>query len=222
MLRIEPLGTDVVLPALFLGFNESVGDHSARPLDGLEHAVAIDQQAGGLAMSYPSAVGYLLRLSDNMDIAFQDPTDVIRGFRAMAEDPKLGVLSRDYPALRPLAATRGDLIPKEDLAALDRCLSQYFALPRLESGLEAFLQFAECNLAEYFVGWQAAKPTLAREPRRLYGPTQDTYIDGSNVSCIDWSETVLIDAGLLHDLSLLGTKEQLGPPQAFLLWENSD
>jgi hypothetical protein len=65
--------------------------------------VAVDQQAGELAISYPSVVGAVLRLEANADKAEKDIARLVRGFQLMAEDPDLGTLRREYPVLAGLA-----------------------------------------------------------------------------------------------------------------------
>ena len=109
MLQLECMGMDEVLPAVVVGF-EVEGDV-------LDRAIAIDdpadgilvfaQQAGGLSMSYPCVVGAALPLAVNADRGGDAAAHVIRGLRAMAEDPDVELLAREFPALRSAVLTWG-------------------------------------------------------------------------------------------------------------------
>ena len=109
MLRIEPLGTRFILPAFVVGFELS--GESERRIDDLDDSpawlIALDQQAGGCCMSYPSVLGAVLRFADNGRHCRSDVREVTRGFQAMAEDPNIALLRREYPELAGLVYTRG-------------------------------------------------------------------------------------------------------------------
>ena len=94
MLRIEPLGTQIVLPVFVVGYELS-GESNFRVDefdDSPDWLIALDHQAGGYCMTYPSVLGATLRFSDNGRRCRSDVATVTRGFQAMAEDPNLGLL----------------------------------------------------------------------------------------------------------------------------------
>src|SRR5437763_312512 len=100
MIHLEPLGTDVVLPAFVVGYELPLPRLNPDQLTGLPRwVVTLDQQAGGMCMSYPSVVGVVLRLEANRQQAKKDSEHLIKGLKYMAEDPKVGPLKRDYPVL---------------------------------------------------------------------------------------------------------------------------
>src|SRR5687767_3700360 len=120
MLRIEPLGTDVFLPAFVVGYELPVGPartFANNVVDRLAPEpgplLVLDQQAGGYCMRYPSIAGVVLRLEANDGKARAPLKDFIRGLKAMAEDPDLELLESEFPVLRQLVYTRGN--PYEEL-----------------------------------------------------------------------------------------------------------
>jgi hypothetical protein len=86
MIHIEPLGSDVILPAFMIGYElpmpESNPDHL---FDLPRWIVTVDQQAGGMSMSYPSVVGAVLRVGANQDKGKKDLGHLIKGLKVMAE-----------------------------------------------------------------------------------------------------------------------------------------
>ncbi len=232
MLRIEPLGTGIILPAFVVGYEIS-GESDARVchLDrSLPWMLTLDQQAGGYCMSYPTVFGCVLRFSDNANCCRSNVTGVVRGFQAMAEDPNLKLLRSDYPELETLVCSHGDNYDAGQLKRLQQYLERFFDIPPLESGIEAFVRMAYCDPMSYFAGWRILSAIPKTEPRELYRGHSDTYINDSNLNSIHLTaevtfsdETVLAlsDAGRLlrvdrHDRQ---TKDHL---RVFLLWENSD
>jgi hypothetical protein len=66
MIPIEPLGTGVILPAVVVGYEFPLPRGDPDRVPGLpEWILALDQQAGGLSMRYPSVVGAVLRPAAN-------------------------------------------------------------------------------------------------------------------------------------------------------------
>ena len=232
MLRIEPLGTQIILPAFVVGY-EITGESDARTGDlddSIPWMLTLDQQAGGYCMSYPSVLGCVLRFADNVERCRSNAADIIRGFQAMAEDPDLKLLRSDYPQLASLVYTQGNDYEADQLQRLQRYVEGYFHIPPLESGIEAFVRMAHCDPLSYFTGWRILTASPKTEPRELYRGQTDVYIDESNLGSIQWTadetfsdETVMLlrDSGrqLRIDRHDRRAEDHL---RVFLLWENSD
>ncbi len=220
LLCLSPLGSDVFLPAVLIGwelggFNP---DGAALEVARLDPAFApglrVDQQAGGLSMSYPNAVGLLLRLESNLDRLGPRGGSLICGLRAMAEDPDRELLRTHFQFLDEVTLTRGDDYTVDELAGFDDFLEGFVHFPRLAGGLEAFVRFEACRPLDYWKDWNVA----VIEP----APGEPFVIDGTHGNAgIDDSRK--LDAALLDELEIWGrTAGAGGPPRAFLLWENSD
>src|SRR5262245_31758583 len=98
LVDLETHGTrDHFLPALVVGY-----DVSAYPNRYLVEQAAgvgdwlllVSPQVGGMGMSYPQLMGTLLRLEQRNGIA-----PLLRGLRAMGEDPDRTLLKTEYPDL---------------------------------------------------------------------------------------------------------------------------
>jgi hypothetical protein len=85
--------------------------------------VVVEQQAGGVAMSYPVVMGAVLRLEPNRHRGLRDLEPLLRGMRAMAEEPDLKLLEREYKVLRSLVLTSGSAYTESEL----RTLQDYLA-----------------------------------------------------------------------------------------------
>lgn len=232
MLRIEPLGTGIILPAFVVGYELSgESDAHVRALDGAPPwLITLEQQAGGYCMSYPTVFGCVLRFSDNSHYCRANVVEVVRGFQAMAEDPDLQLLRSSYAVLASLVYTRGDNYESKELKNLQQYLERFFDIPALESGIEAFVRMAHCDPMSYFAGWRILSAIPKTGPRELYRGETDNYIYDSNLNSIHLTaeetfsdETVLAlrDAGrqLRVDRHDRQTNDHL---RVFLLWENSD
>jgi hypothetical protein len=137
---ISPLGTGVILPAFVVGFElEGSALQAVHRLDDTPPwLVQLDQQAGGYCMSYPSVLGAVLRLEANLERGRNDPAHVVRGFKAMAEDPDVKLLRREFPTLAGLVHTQGDPYPRADLRLLGLFLHRYFDAPAIRSEPRVF------------------------------------------------------------------------------------
>lgn len=217
---IEPLGTGDLMPALLVGFGPigSDFDNSAWPRvagpAGLPPwLVRVDQQAGGMSMFYPSALGALLRLSANAEDALQDPERLVAGFHCMAEDPQINVLRRKHPHLYPLCQTRGEAYGPTQLEHLHAAIRPYFRLPNPKSGHEAFVAYEACNPLDYLAGWQLVE---VEDDVALVDGKQVTY--GTL-----WRDGWHLDKSVLRILRDVGSSVMPGCPlKLFLLWENCD
>jgi hypothetical protein len=227
MIHIEPLGTGVILPAFVVGY-ELPRAEAALPEGMPPWVMAVDQQAGGLAMSYPSVVGAVLRLEANAHKAVKDIARLVRGFRLMVEDPDLGTLRREYPVLAGLVLTHGAEYTRRQLLDLGNVLSAHVRVPPLRSGIEAFVRHEPCDPLDYFRGWRVLRCGVRRDgPRRgsIYAfPEPSGYhVDDSNLADLDLADDVAYDEACQRGLMALGAAwARPGPPDVFLLWETSD
>jgi hypothetical protein len=228
-IRIEPLGCDRILPAFVIGYELDATTPRNLAIASFAPAwfVALDQQAGGLAMSYPSVVGAVLRLDANRHYSQNDMAPLIAGLKAMAEDPDIASLRRSFPVLHQLVATHGEPYTPTELNTLETFLAEYIVLPHIENGIEAFIRFTICPPLDYFHGWhlmQCTPNSQMATHKPLYSDLQHMHVvDESNIATIDIDETMTFDTHILAQLQSLG--QQLGytaRPRIFLLWENSD
>jgi hypothetical protein len=221
MLTLEPLGMPEVLPAFVVGFEPSpAGRGLPKELDAPPWMLQLDQQAGGLCMTYPRVFGAVLRLEANLDKGRNRPQDLVRGLHAMAEDPDMEVLA-EYPVLRSLVKTQGDPYDRPELRRLSAFVSQYFDVGPFESGIEAFVRCADLDPRVFF-GWRAF--SCAFKPG--FQPTSTVIDDG--MLHAEASNLVLSDDEIFGD-SMLQQLEDAArslalflTPRVFLLWENSD
>lgn len=215
---VFPLGSGPMMPALLLGY-ELTGP-AGTPEDPRWDAfrpqlprwlVHVAQQAGGYAMRYPEALGALFRLEANAAFARVDPTHLVRGFHLMAEDPRYGLLEREYPELRALCGTWGDPYDPAALQGLNDVLGRYFRLPRPVSGYEAFVRFESADALDFVAKWRMVH---VREGVHLLedGSTVGTWSDGGAFGPDEMR--------LLREVA--GMLGQAAEPTMFLLWENSD
>ncbi len=214
---VEPLGTGELMPAILVGFVQ-LPWHEDRwkglTSDCPRYIVEVLQQAGGMAMSYPEAVGILMRLAANPEHALQEPSHLIRGFHFMAEDPRYGILRRDYPKLAPLCGTWGADYSSEELRQLDSALSPYFRLPGATRGLEAFVELEHADPLSFFGGWRVVEVSAGVE--QIENVEQLKYGDL-------WSDGSRLTGAMLDELLDLGRQIGIdGPLTAVLLWENAD
>lgn len=230
LISIEPLGTEVFLPAIVLGWelDHEASERLTQPGDAPAWFLHVCQQAGGLAMSYPECAGMLLRLESNRDHFRHDPDTLIRGLKLMAEDPRVGILKRDYPILKDLVLTHGLPYEQGELKQLDTFLAAFLQLPSIDSGLEAFLRFGEADALSYFSGWRGLQCKLKPEDQRVGSDYELNeglvyYITDHNRDDLVRSDDVEISEAMLAALTDVGRSVDLNTPlRAFLLWENSD
>ena len=171
-------------------------------------------------MSYPAAFGALLRFSDNRDQAKEPVDDLIRAFWAMAEDPDTRFLSRNWPNLRPLVATRGQPYSPAECETLTAVLQRYFEVPAVTTGLEAFVGLEESDLLMHFGGWHPLGMNLLPK-HELIGPpyiVDEWSFPNLRVDCQQ-----RLTAEILEELEEFAASVYLfSKPRAYLLWENSD
>src|SRR5262249_8811240 len=223
MIRIEPLGTGVVLPAVAIGY-EIASTEQDQQVERFDEApgwiITLDQQAGGYCMRYPSVVGAVLRLADNPERCRGDLGYVVRGFRAMAEDPDVTVLRREYPVLHELVYTRGDDYTDRQLEGLARFLGKFFDLPAFASGCEAFVRFGPCNVCSVFGGWRMLRAAPTPDLRQLYEGFRALHVDDSNIGGVTFSADTVFGWTTLSEVEAVGARIGAEGPRAFLLWEN--
>jgi hypothetical protein len=225
LIHIEPLGCGSILPAFVVGYALE-DDDELDALDVTPSIVVFEQQAGGVAMSYPVVMGSMLRLEPNRHRGLRDLEPLLRGLRAMAEEPDLSLLEREYKVLRSLVLTSGSAYTQSELQSLQDYLSGYLALPALAHGLEAFVQHAACDPRDYFAQWGVMSCTLAEENKRqgsIYRSSGAHYtIDESNLADIRFDDSRTL-ADSWQDIERLGRQlQRTDPAQLFFLWENSD
>lgn len=226
LIHIEPLGCGILLPALAVGY-QLTDDDEIDALSAPGEVLAIEQQAGGMNMRYPTVIGALLRLEANRQHAKQKPDALLRGLRAMAEEPDLALLEKDFPVLRRLTLTHGADYTAAELSALHELMAPYFDLPDFARGCEAFVELAPCKALTRFAQWHVMSCALADEGQRkgsAYRPgASDYFIDEANIGDVRITDERELDATLMSDLAQVGEAlGRSGPPSVFLLWENSD
>jgi hypothetical protein len=228
LVEVEPLGTEVLLPAIIVGYE--VTQPAAEIVRVLPDEVPdwiwlVRQQAGGLCMSYPSVLGGILRLESNREFGDEVPF-MVRGLVAMAEDPDLELLGRDYPALASLVKTWGEEYPRASVERLASFLARYIRLPPIASAIEAFVKFEQCNPLDYVECWRMVQHELPVRPESWIitdQTTRVTNIDESNFRELILREDELLSCCHLNALQQMAAAVgQEGPPSLFLLWENSD
>lgn len=218
--RVEPLGTGELMPALLVGFGghvpsaeDSVWQRVAESSGVPPWLVHVEQQAGGMSMFYPEALGVLLRFAANAEHALKSPGHLLAGFHCMAEDPQLDVLQREHPHLRPLCHTWGEAYNVGQLQHLVTAVSPYFHLPLPSSGHEAFVEYQDCDPLAYVDGWRVVEAVgeidVIETEQLEYGAL--------------WRDASCFDADLLTRLRDIGSVAVPGSPlRMFLLWENCD
>ncbi|MEM9190780.1 MAG: hypothetical protein AAGF12_16470 [Myxococcota bacterium] len=215
---VLPLGTDVLMPALLLGYESDIGPESprwTRRKDAKPWLFFVEQQAGGYCMSYPTALGILFRLHTNAPRAVKPPETLIQAFHAMAEDPEPKLVKKLEPRLFEACGTWGSDYSTEVLAQISDAMRDYFEVPRCTGGLEAFVRLEPSPTAfRSVLGWHYVVPSgsskgvgedwLSEGPQWFDGPP----MTGSDVATLE---------ALASDV--LGVTDK---PALFLLWENSD
>lgn len=219
MIHIEPLGTGVILPAFVVGYEVS---RSPEPLKDIPPwVVAVDPQAGGHGMSYPSVVGAVLRLEANRDKGKKDFARLVRGFRCMAEDPDMDTLRRDFRVLSRLVKTWGNEYAEAELRDLGNVLGSHFWLPPILGGIEAFVRFAPCDALDFFRGWRVLRCRVRRDgPLRgsvySFPGSDDYHVDEGNLSDLEMADDVVYDADRQRELTNLGERLAIpGRPDVF-------
>ena len=201
----------MILPAILIG---DVSDEQLERLTAQDdRIVGVSQQARGMSVSYPCAVGTLLRLAANLDRGIRPLGDLVRGLKAMAEDPDTKLL-RQFPALRELVLTSGQPYTADELRGLGTYLRSFIDLPPLASGIEAFVRFAPGHPLPRLAGWHAL--SCRSDDGR-------TRFDSRDIEALTRHDRRTFDGGLLRQIVALGQQVgRSGPPGMFLLWENSD
>lgn len=227
MIHIEPLGTRVVLPAFVIGFEIDGTTAWQATEDGTSDQfpawfLALDQQAGGYAMWYPTVVGVVLRFSDNGAHCLRDVNAVVRGFAAMAEDPNFRVLRSEFPVLASLAGTRGDEYAPAELQRLYAFVSRFFRAPRFESGTEAFIRCELCDPMDFFADWRMLHAVAKPGARQIYTNSKPMYFEEGNMSDLTLSCEATFQAAIVTQLMEAGKCLGAQELRVFFLWENSD
>jgi hypothetical protein len=225
LIHIEPLGCGSILPAFVVGYPLE-DDDELDALDVPPCIVVVEQQAGGVAMSYPVVMGSVLRLEPNRHRGLRDLEPLVRGLRAMAEEPDLSLLEREYKVLRSLVLTSGSAYTESELRSLQDYLAGYLALPPLVRGIEAYVEHAACDPRDYFAQWGVMSCTLLEETKRqgsIYRRSSEHYtIDESNLADVRFNDSRTL-ADTWQQIERLGRQLQRPhPAQLFFLWENSD
>jgi hypothetical protein len=225
LIHIEPLGCGSILPAFVIGY--AVEDDDLERIDAPPFIVVVDQQAGGSCMQYPVVVGALGRLEQNRYRGLRDLAVLVRGFRAMAEEPDLALLEREYPVLRALVQTRSAAYSPDELQSLRQYLADFMTLPPIARGIEAYVEFAAGDPREALAQWNVMSCTLRSADQRkgsIYRSTAHEYqIDESNLDDVMLDDSIELDDALGRELGRLGRLlRRPGSAQLFLLWENSD
>lgn len=232
IIEIEPLGTEILLPAIVIGYEIDfcfedlpLGDLPDHP----PWILSIFHQAGGYCMCNPGYVGLVLRLTANIDKSPANLPFLIQGFQAMAEDPRIGVLKRKYPVLHSMVATWGQNYSPQELTRFSAFLADYLNLPAIERGIEALIQFVSCDPLEYFSGWKILSVTIDKRsaPASLYqfeSPQTTVYhLDSIPPQGLILADDTQVSEGTMSQLIEFGKKLGIEtPPRVFLLWENSD
>jgi hypothetical protein len=223
MLCLETMGMEEVLPAVVVGFevaDDVATDDAALPAPD-PAVLSIAQQAGGRSMSYPTVVGAILPLAANVELGERGAADLIRGLRAMAEDPDEVVLEREFPALHAAVLTWGDPYQPEELRRLHARVARGFRLPPFESGIEAFIRCAPADPLTHVRDWRVFS-CARRDPADGLASVDD-YVLRAERHRLIVDDQRRFDEHLVQ--VLIATGERLGvtgAPRLFLLWSNSD
>lgn len=230
MIYIEPAGAPSILPAIVVGYE--LKGQTTSPINMIpdlpDWLVTLNQQAGGRAMQYPVVVGVVLHLASNIDKGTAQMTSLIAGFGAMAEDPDIALLRDRYPVLHNLCLTFGEFYNSAQLVALHDLLTQSLTVPRLESGLEAFVRFVDCDPLAFFSGFRALSFELAAQYYINHpGCLPSSYARHADVGELEVTSDVVFGAAIVDQLKAfaqrcLTLEAAAVSPRCFLLWENSD
>lgn len=214
IVRFAPLETGWVLPAFVVGYEVAGANVDAAPW-----IIELQQQAGGYGMSHPTVVGAVLRLEANLD-HLVGGEHLLRGLRAMAEDPDWATLRTEFPVLAAMCGTIGRPYDRAERLRWEGLLRDHVAVPDVVSGLEAFLRFADADADALFAGWRTLSCRLSGE-----------LAEADVLDAMLWSygDALQIDEersfgrAELDAIAALGRSiGEAGPPRIFLLWENSD
>ena len=224
MIHIEPLGTEIILPGFIIGWEENStvtelvkGYFKEIP----NWLITVDQQSGGYSMFYPSVVGVILRLQDNIKYIRQDPMKFIKGFELMAEDPSINQLKQDYPLLAEMVWTKGDEYTYPTLQEFHKYLTGYVSVPLISKGWEAYIEFEPVNPLAYFDNWYmlcVEKPEKAVDNHKN---SNDIYLDGSNIKQVSLNSDKKFTEEIYSTLLAIRNGGE-GPPRIYFMWENSD
>lgn len=233
IIEIEPLGTEILLPAIAIGYEIDfcfedlpLGDLPDHP----PWILSIFHQAGGYCMCNPNYVGLVLRLTANIDKSPANLPFLIQGFQAMAEDPRIRILKRDYRLLHSMLFTVGQEYTAQILKQFSEFMANYLNLPAIERGIEALIQFVSCDPLEYFAGWKILSLQLKDNETALgsiyhFESPQTTvyHLDSIPPQGLILADDTEVSEGTMSQLLEFGKKLGIEtPPRVFLLWENSD
>ncbi len=230
MIYIEPLGTPSILPAIMVGYElkgQAPGPINMIP-DLPDWLVTLDLQAGGYAVQQLKVAGVVLRLASNIDKGTAEFSKLIAGFDAMAEAPNMVVLSEHYPVLHKLCLTTGQLYDSAQLIALHDLITQSLTVPKLESGVEAFVRFVDCDPLAFFAGFSALSFELASQYYINHpGCLPANYARHADVGELEVTSDVIFSAAIIEQLKsfaqrFLMSERAASSPRCFLLWQNSD
>ncbi|HEX2621126.1 MAG TPA: hypothetical protein VHL11_13285 [Phototrophicaceae bacterium] len=225
ILWIEPLGIEEIMPAFVIGYE--FDDDQLLRINEKENLpnwfISLRQQAGGYSMRYPSVSGAVLRLASNLDRMGTQGYELVAGLQLMAEDPNIPELEAKFPILRKLVYI-GDY-NADHLQQLQTFLAQYLTLPPIETGIEAYIQFALCDPLDYFGGWHVMQYKY-NDPvsGSIYLDSRNFYwVEEGNLSDLILTDDIDYASELNNWLTKIALSEGIdSPPRIFLLWENSD
>ena len=241
---LHVMGKAPILPAIAIGYEvppfagapglvDKEYDNGVNNQEFPRWLVNIDSQVAGYACSQKAFVGCLMSLDSNRTQALQNPDELIAVLRS--ERPSNSNESRTQ-----VTFTHGSLFDQAQLEYLHEFIGQYFRIPRFRGGLEAFVEFAKCDLLEYFKGWRVTSLQLREGAMTSswWPPENDraeltTYVQDFDDLVID--DSISFDKQVLTQLDalekyasnfLVGALAEFADrsngPDCFLLWGNSD
>jgi len=218
MIEIETLLTGCILPAFVVGYEVGNVHHEDPNLPPDGEILVLGLQTGGYSVGLATVVGAVLRLEANAHFGNGDVPNLVRGIKAMAQDPDYALLEREHPLLRSFTGTSGEPFSRADLRLLDLILKRYFNTPAICEGVEAIVQFENCNPLDYFAGWN-----VLTAKRKSHVPQDRYYFDEDLKNHLHLEDAVPLDAALIRHLCDVGMSfARQGHPRIYLLWENCD
>ncbi len=189
--------------------------------------IQLEHQAGGTACSQQPTFGCALSLESNRDMARKDPADLIRFLRL----ERIEAMQDASDHVFTMESEHG--YERATLDYLQNFLGDYFRLPSIASGEQAFLAFNNVNPLSYFQNWKVTSfrlkenanpaPHWAKGAYGLPLSQANVYADVTDL-CL--STDFELDAAMLSELwtfrsyfSRHGSTEE---PGAFLVWDNGD
>jgi hypothetical protein len=237
-MTIHVQSSALILPAIVIGYRSWLHRSPEQLADAEYKYWSIDKsfppwlfqmehQAAGSSCIQTPVFGCFLSLETNRTMASKHPSELI------------SLLQLEQPVNMQDAAKR--LFSREaeqgyerlTLDFLQDLLGEYFRLPQITSGWEAFLAFENTNPLKYFSGWTMSSlrlkenaKTSANWGESAYGrtmPNSNIFADFDDLDLsADWefNETILSELWTFRDY--FSGPDARAEPEIFLLWENSD